>query len=334
MTMTGETETGPDAATAVDGPEPTEEYAVTVARSWLGAHRPAATEAPAEIPAARNAASYDDPLEVARRSLGLDAASGDLPRHQVEPAPTAQPHLPAGWAERRDRALEEARRALEETAAQLAAEEAAERMAAEAEEQRRAAVEAERAARAEAAELERRLRDEEASRRERDAAVIGFAASGPSVVLDREALEVIKRREIERDPGRHLPWNAALVVLIAVALLLGYRALTDDLSPTDAFCAAAPRLNITSTEETLAKLAAGAAPGNAFATFRDGQFAYRTDNRIADPVRAAADRLEQAHAALAEREGRRTSSAAYERLGSELFQADTDLRTTCAELSG
>lgn len=125
-------------------------------------------------------------------------------------------------------------------------------------------------------------------------------------------------------------WNGAFALLSVLVMLLGVKALTDDPTPTEAFCAEAPVLDVAAARQALSALGAGARPGTAFSTFEQGRYAYTTTSRVDDDVRRAAADLEAAHAAVAEQKSARRTPAELDALGAAVFDADAALRAECA----
>ncbi len=125
-------------------------------------------------------------------------------------------------------------------------------------------------------------------------------------------------------------WNAAFALLSVLVVVLGFQTLTSDSTPTEAFCAEAPQLDVTAAREALQALAAGARPGTAFATFEQGRYAYTTTSQVDPDVRAAADALERAHAEVVALRDDDAPRSAYRRAGQAVFDADDALRRTCS----
>lgn len=165
------------------------------------------------------------------------------------------------------------------------------------------------------------------------------------VDLDGVDLDRVDRDGVEPGPGARTPvlvgasepwwnrstatWNAAFALFAVLVVLLGAKTLVDDASATEAFCAEAPVLDVVAARSALDALAGGARPGDAFSTFEQGRYAYPTSSQVSAPVREAAAALESAHAAVAERKGRPTSSAQYRELSQAVVDADARLRSAC-----
>ncbi len=165
------------------------------------------------------------------------------------------------------------------------------------------------------------------------------------VDLDGVDLDGVDRDGVEPGPGARTPvlvgasepwwnrstatWNAAFALFAVLVVLLGAKTLVDDASATEAFCAEAPVLDVVTARSALDALAGGARPGDAFATFEQGRYAYPTSSQVSAPVREAAAALEAAHAAVAERKGVPTGAAQYRELGQAVLDADARLRSAC-----